>query len=133
VSIDPEKHPDSLIYWIQKYRELAVDSVRSEAVGKKITLHLDRFLNFFRETYGHDRISTYLHRDALAWQTTLSKQYAASTVNNHMASVSGFTTWVQTHDPSLFPAGDPMWGSGREAAMRCDSEDPDHTYKLQRS
>jgi len=110
VSTDPKKYPDSLEYWVQKYRELAVNSVRSKAVGKKITLHLNRFLSFFRDTYGHDRISTCLRRDALAWQTALGKHYAASTVNNHMASVSGFTTWVQTHDPSLFPAGDPIKG-----------------------
>ncbi len=112
MSIGPEKHPDSLTYWIQKYRELAVNGIRSEAVGKKITLHLNRFLSFFKDTYGHDRVSTCLRRDALAWQAALSKRYAASTVNNHMASVSGFTTWVQTQDPSLFPAGDPMRGIG---------------------
>ncbi len=112
MSISPGKHPDSLTYWAQKYGELAVDSIRSEAVGKKITLHLNRFLSFFRDTYGHDRISTCLRRDAVAWQTALGKHYAASTVNNHMASVSGFTTWVQAHDPSLFPAGNPMKGIG---------------------
>ncbi len=110
--IGPEKYPDSLTYWVQKYRKLTVDSVRSEAVGKKITLHLNRFLSFFKDTYGHDRISTCLRRDALAWQTALGKHYAASTVNNHMASVSGFTTWVQAREPNLFPAGDPVKGIG---------------------
>ena len=58
VFISPEKHPDSLTYWVQKYREFAVDSVRSEAVEKKITLHLNRFLSFFKDIYGHDCIST---------------------------------------------------------------------------
>ena len=112
MSIDPGKHPDSLTYWVQKYKELAVNGVRSEAVGKKIALHLNRFLSLFKDAYGHDRISTCLRRDALTWQAALSKHYAASTVNNHMASVSGFTTWVQIHDPSLFSAGDPMKGVG---------------------
>jgi len=58
VSIDPEKHPDSLIYWIQKYQKLAVNGIRSEAVGKKITLHLNRFLNFLlaRKSAGNNII-----------------------------------------------------------------------------
>jgi len=33
-------------------------------------------------------------------------------VNNHLASLSGFTTWVQTHNPRLFPNGDPTKGIG---------------------
>jgi integrase len=112
MSDNHENYPDTLEYWMQRYRELAVHDIRNEAVEKKIGLHLNRFLNFFRETYGHDRISTCLRRDALAWRATLSNHYAASTVNNHMASLSGFTTWVQTHNPSLFPAGDPVRGIG---------------------
>jgi integrase len=103
-----ENHPDSLKYWMQKYQELAVYGIRSDAVDKKIALHLTRFLTFFKDIYGHDRISTFLRRDALAWQSSLGEQYAPATVNNHIASLSRFTTWVQTHNPRLFLAGDPV-------------------------
>jgi len=37
---------------------------------------------------------------------------AHATVNNHIASLSAFTTWVHTHNPHLFPVGDPAKGVG---------------------
>jgi site-specific recombinase XerD len=90
-----------------------VIGVRSEAVAQKIALHLSRFQNFFRESYGHDRLSTCLHRDVLAWQSELLSQgLAHSTINNHLASLSAFTTWVHTHNIDLFPVGDPAKGIG---------------------
>lgn len=33
-------------------------------------------------------------------------------INNHLASLSAFTTWVHTHNPDLFPVGDPAKGIG---------------------
>ena len=49
----------------------------------------------------------------LAWQNELLSQgLAHSTINNHLASLSAFTTWVQTHTPDLFPVGDPAKGVG---------------------
>src|SRR5260370_37153542 len=65
--------PDSLETWISHYLQLAVKGVRSEAVTKKITLHLSRFHAFFVETYGHDRISTCLKRDVVAWQVGIKE------------------------------------------------------------
>src|SRR5215208_673583 len=96
--------PDSLAAWATRYLALAVVGVRSSAVTQKIALHLDRFVAFFHESYGHDRISTCLRRDVLAWQKALVEQgLAAATINNHLASLSAFTTWVAAQAPSLFP------------------------------
>lgn len=108
---------DSLAAWMDRYQQMAVVGVRSEAVASKIRLHLGRFRDFFRDTYGHERISTCLKRDVLAWQTSLREQagLAPATVNNHLASLSAFTTWVHSHAPALFPADDPAKGIGELA------------------
>jgi len=105
--------PDSLEAWITQYIQFAVTGVRSSAVTQKIALHLARFLEYYRAAYGHDRISTCLKRDIVAWQKQLQADgLAHSTINNHLASLSSFCTWVSFHAPSLFPAGDPTKGIG---------------------
>ncbi|WAH36487.1 tyrosine-type recombinase/integrase [Alicyclobacillus dauci] len=94
----------------------AVNGIRSEEVAKKIFLHLNRFLDFFLINYGHDRISACLKRDVIGWQRHLCEQgLAASTVNNHLASFSAFTSWVCTQEPNMFPLGDPAKGIGELA------------------
>lgn len=108
-----DEPPESLHAWIGRYLTLAVTGVRSPAVADKIALHLGRFAQFFEEAYGHDRISTLLKRDVREWQRSLvANGLAPSTVNNHLASFSAFTTWVHAHDSQLFPAGDPAKGIG---------------------
>lgn len=108
---------DSLAAWITHYQQFAVAGVRSPAVAAKIALHLDRFLTYFQTTYQHDHISTCLRRDVLGWQTHLQMaSLAPATVNNHLASLSAFTTWVHVHAPHLFPLGDPAKGI-RELAL----------------
>jgi integrase len=103
--------PDSLSAWVGRYLELAVVGVRSETVAEKAALHLGRFVGFFEEAYGHDRISAMVRRDVQGWQKSLVEQgLAPSTVNNHMASLSAFTTWVTAHAPDLLPSGDPAKG-----------------------
>lgn len=99
----------SLHWWVNQYLQLAVTGVRSEEVCGKISLHLNRFTNFFVECYGHDKITTCLKRDVLTWRDHLRKEegFAPATVNNHLASLSGFTSWVHTQESELFPAGDP--------------------------
>jgi site-specific recombinase XerD len=93
--------------------QLAVIGVRSPAVTQKIALHLARFLEYFRAAYGHDRISTCLKRDFVSWQKQMQADgLAHSTINNHLASLSGFCTWVHSHAPQLFAAGDPTKGVG---------------------
>lgn len=104
---------DSLAVWADRYQQLAVAGVRSEPVAQKIALHLARFIQFFRDAYGHDRLSACLRRDVVAWQLQLSADgLAPATVNNHLASLSAFTSWVSVHAPGLFPFGDPAKGVG---------------------
>src|SRR5207245_1886562 len=108
-----EAVPDSLTAWMARYLTFAIVGVRSPAVAEKIALHLDRFIQLFSESYGHDRISTLLKRDVLAWQRALKEQgFAPATTNNHLASLSGFTTWVHAQSPHLFPVSDPAKGIG---------------------
>ncbi len=105
--------PDSLAAWSEHYLALAVRGVRSAGVTDKITLHLARFGTFFLQQYGHDRLSAWVRRDVVAWQTALREQgLAPATINNHLASLSAFTTWVQAQAPALFPVGDPAKGIG---------------------
>ena len=102
---------ESLSAWVARYLTLAVVGVRSEAVADKIALHLQRFATFYTEGYGHERLRNVLKRDVLAWQRALSDQgLAPATVNNHLASLSGFTTWVAAQAPHLFAVGDPAKG-----------------------
>src|SRR5215218_1923889 len=70
----PTDVPDSLAAWATRYLALAVVGVRSPAVTQKLALHLDRFVGFFHESYGHDRVSACLRRDVLAWQRALVDQ-----------------------------------------------------------
>lgn len=101
----------SLSEWVGKYLELAVIGVRSETVAEKAALHLGRFIEFLEEAYGHDRISAVVRRDVHDWQRSLVEQgLAPATVNNHLSSLSAFTTWVEAQAPGLFPAGDPAKG-----------------------
>jgi len=105
--------PDSLAEWAACYLTLAVIGVRSPAVTQKIALHLDRFVGFFVEAYSHNRITTCLKRDVVAWQRALVDWgLAPATVNNHLASLSAFTTWVSVQAPQVFPVGDPAKGVG---------------------
>src|SRR5215204_2410790 len=107
----PEDVADSLAAWATRYLALAVVGVRSPAVTQKIALHLDRFIAFFQERYGHDRVAACLRRDVLAWQRALVEQgLAPATVNNHLASLSAFTTWVAAQASTVFPVGDPAKG-----------------------
>src|SRR5215213_5090589 len=106
-----EDVPDALAAWATRYLALAVVGVRSAEVTAKIALHLDRFVAFFVDGYGHDRVLACLRRDVLAWQKALvAAGLAPATVNNHLASLSGFATWVAAQAPAVFPAGDPAKG-----------------------
>lgn len=114
--LSSEEVPDSLAEWIGRYEILAVAGVRSEAVARKIYLHLERFLDHFVAAYGHDRISACLRRDVATWQRSMiDGGLAPATVNNHVASLSAFTSWVMAQAPDAFPAGDPTKGIGELA------------------
>jgi hypothetical protein len=104
--------PDSISSWVGRYLELAVVGVRSRTVAEKAALHLGRFVGFFEGAYGHDRVTSVVRRDVQDWQRSLvDAGLAPSTVNNHLASLSAFTTWADAQEPGLFPAGDPAKGS----------------------
>ncbi len=103
--------------WMTHYLGLVVAGVRSDAIVKKIALHLGRFQQFLVASYGHDRLTTCQQRDVVAWQRTLQGSgMAPATVNNHLAVLSAFTTWVHARQPDLFPMGDPTKGI-RELAL----------------
>ena len=52
-----------------------------------------------------------MKRDVLAWRVHLgSNDSAASTIKNHLASISGFASWVQSQDQTAFVMGDPTKG-----------------------
>ena len=87
-----------------------VEGVRSPEVAAKIDLHLERFRAFCVDVYGHERISTVGRRDVVDWQRHLTEKLAPATVNNHVASLSGFTTWVSAQAPGLFATGNPSTG-----------------------
>ena len=60
--------------WISKYMVLAVTGTRSNNVSNKIRLHLERFLNFVLNSYGHDRIETLVRRDVQSWRDFILAQ-----------------------------------------------------------
>src|SRR5258708_33724889 len=98
--IDYTDFPDSFTAWIEQYQRLAINGVRSASVANKIALHLRRFSEFFQAAYGHDHLSICLRRDVAAWQSALQTQgLTAAPVNNHLPSLSGFTTWGCSHQP----------------------------------
>ena len=106
--------PDSIEDWASRYLATAVCGVRSTEVADKIALHLARFRDHFASTYGHDRLSAVVRREVVAWREHLvgtpsagGLGLAPATVNTHLASLSGFTTWVCAHEPAALPHGNP--------------------------
>ena len=80
---------DSLTVWSERYQQLAVSGVRSAEVAKKIALQLGRFIVFYQDAYGHDRVSTCLKRDVVAWQQHLTADaLAPATVNIYPAALN---------------------------------------------
>lgn len=105
--------PDSIEAWAARYLDLAVRGVRSAEVADKIASHLARFRDYFADTYGHDRLSGVVRRDVAGWRDHLADPQAgaglaSSTVNAHLASLSGFLTWVGAHTPDALPHGNPI-------------------------
>jgi integrase len=106
--------PDAIEAWAGRYLDAAVRGVRSAEVADKIALHLARFRDHFHAAHGHDRLSAVVQREVIAWRNHLTADRAAggfglapATVNTHLASLSGFTAWVCTHDLAALPHGNP--------------------------
>ena len=105
---------DVIEAWAGRYLDAAVRGVRSAEVADKIALHLARFRDHFHAAHGHDRLSAVVKREVVTWRDHLAAAPAAgglglapATVNTHLASLSGFTTWVSAHDPVALPHGNP--------------------------
>jgi integrase len=112
--------PDAFSAWIDCYLTLVVQGIRSREIAQKIELHLARFADFFQERYGHERLSLCLKRDVVEWMDALEAEeidgeedfpaFAPATVNNHLASLSGLTSWVHVQRPDFFAMGNPTTG-----------------------
>lgn len=111
---------DSFAAWIDVYLDMAVTGVRSPAVTQKIKLHLTRFRTWYVGRYGQDRLSFCLKSDVTAWLETLKQEskvegeehppLSNATINNHLAILSGFCTWVERQRPRTFQMGNPCSG-----------------------
>lgn len=97
--------------WGARYEELALTGVRSREVTERIALHLRRFGEYLSVTYGHERLTSVVRRDVVGWRDALVLSgLGAATVNNHLASLSGFCGWVLARAPGALPGGDPTSG-----------------------
>jgi integrase len=106
--------PDSIEAWAGSYLDAALRGVRSPEVTDKIALHLARFRDHFHAVHGHERLSAVIRREVLSWREHLATDpntgglgLAPATVNAHLASLSGFMTWVTAHEPAALPHGNP--------------------------
>jgi len=107
----PSRKAITVSAWAASYEDLALSGVRSREVTERIALHLRRFSEYLSETYGHERLASVVRRDVVDWRDTLvSSGLGASTVNNHLASLSGFGGWVVARAPDALPGGDPTSG-----------------------
>ena len=110
---------DSIEDWAGRYLDAAVRGVRSTEVADKIALHLAQFADHVTAAHGHERLTAVVRREVVAWRTHLAADpdvgdaqgggldLAPATVNAHLASLSGFTTWVIARDPAALPHGNP--------------------------
>jgi integrase/recombinase XerC len=101
---------DLLTTWKNRFLESEIKGERDPDTVKKIDLQVQRFIDFFRKQYGHERVSAVVRRDVLAWLDYLYGRkeeggagLAAATVNNHKAHLSRFMTWLHEQAPHLLP------------------------------
>lgn len=112
---DPRRLPSrkaiTVSAWALSYEELALTGVRSREVTERIVLHLRRFGEYLTAIYGHERLVSVVRRDVVGWRDALVLSgLGASTVNNHLASLSGFCGWAVARAPEALPGGDPTSG-----------------------
>ncbi len=98
--------------WAARYEELALTGVRSREVTERIALHLHRFGEYLAATYGHEKLASMVRRDVVGWRDALvASGLGPSTVNNHLASLAGFCSWVAAQAPEALPSGNPTSGA----------------------
>jgi hypothetical protein len=83
---------DSLQGWIEHCPAFAVTAVRSPAVADNIRLHLARYLDYFRQSYGHDRVSACVRRGVQTWQQGLVEAGLAAAMASPVSSAGGAPT-----------------------------------------
>jgi hypothetical protein len=89
--------------WVARYLQFATIGVRVGDAAQKMASHLSRSQIFFVRVYWHCRISPSVCWNVVIWQQQpQSASITTSTVNNHLALLSVFTTRVYTHSPSSF-------------------------------
>lgn len=100
---------DSLSLWLPKYiNYLQEEKDPSNEDIQKTRRLIDRFIEFYHQQYGHDRIATIVRRDIEAWLNHLysspaegGKGYAASYVNGHQNALSQMMKWLRIAAPHL--------------------------------
>lgn len=113
-------HPedDSLSYWKDRFMKEEIIGDRTKNIEAKIEKQLQRFTDFFRNRYGHERVTAVTQRDVRAWLNYLEKEekgrgpgkgFSAATINNHKAHLSLFMGWLHKKSPHLLPE-DPTKG-----------------------
>lgn len=107
--------PGSLLHWAALYYgvHVAGSPLKTEQAKKK---DLSRFLAFFTEELGHDRldnwtpaVTKHFQRSLMTAVSSISGEpYKATTVNRVMATVRHFGAWLHKRHP--LPAGSPLDG-----------------------
>ena len=105
-----EEADDNLTRWKDRFLHMEILGQRNPITEKIIEQQLRRFIDFFRDRYGHERVSAVVRRDVKAWLDYLydpedvgGMGFAAATVNNHKAHLSSFMSWLQGQAPHLLP------------------------------
>ena len=115
----PSRNDGTVLAWAARYEELALTGVRSQEVTERIALHLHRFAEYLEATYGHEKLASMVRRDVVGWCDALvASGLGPSTVNNHLASLAGFCSWVAAQAPEALPGGNPTSGVGRSRWRR---------------
>jgi len=104
---------DDTTLFMEEYIEWIRREGRPVEVIKKIMLHLKRFKDYYTEIYNNKKLSVCIKRDINGFQKKLLETgLSGSTVNNHIASISGFMSFIHTRYPDLFQKGLPTKGIG---------------------
>jgi hypothetical protein len=83
--------------------------VRSEEVTARVVLYLERFVDYLTATYATIGSPRWCPGTCSAGGTTWRVAWA-STVNHHLAPVSGFLAWVVAQGCGALPEGNPAAG-----------------------
>lgn len=101
---------DSLQTWFDRYIERVILEERSEGEDRRIRRLVSRFIDFFQDRYGHDRVSVVVKKDVVAWLDHLyadpakgGSGFAASNVNTHQSALNQFMKWLHAAAPHWLP------------------------------